>query len=590
MKKIKVILITLFAILFSISIDTTFSKTSYDISDYQMKIVFSKDGVGHVEEKITLANTKHPTFLRHIETRNTLTIDDENLQTKYHIDNVITNDLPYQSTKNDDFTDIVIDLNEDQKDIVLNYDIHTTDLSKDKQSYLYLNLLSSLQEDSIQNFSFHIEFPKPISSEMEIKIFDANHQELPVLFAITTSTTTIEGKSNGAISSDQNIYISGLLPDGYFIYTKPFNFQTFATVFICLLVIVVYSLIFYHAKTKERHSKNKIPLEVGKDIPILLHGYVMDHSIWEQDIVPQLVTWANDGYIEICNCNNIIKIVLLKELPDTAYEYEKYLFDSLFKNKTELLLSDLYSYQTKIELQHTKSLISKDLMQILPQNIYFVTSWWIQLLNAIIVGLPVAIFGLAVFYTEDNNLAYALLNALLLEGVIFLTCLPWIFVIRHQRYHEQIKVDMHRVLATLLTVIIISMLGRFLMNHGAYFIQLVVVCIASICCAFSLLFLHRRTNYGKEQLYSLAELKYFIKFAKKPQLQAALKLDPEYFIHTLPNVYIFGTVEDYFKKFKAIDTHQPTWFDTDQKDNWMTSLHDTLYKIYDAFTNLKYKK
>lgn len=70
----------------------------------------------------------------------------------------------------------------------------------------------------------------------------------------------------------------------------------------------------------------------------------------------------------------------------------------------------------------------------------------------------------------------------------------------------------------------------------------------------------KRTPFGNEMLGKLKGFKRFLETAEKPQLEALVNENPEYFYNILPYTYALGVSETWMSQFETIAMQAPNWY------------------------------
>lgn len=70
----------------------------------------------------------------------------------------------------------------------------------------------------------------------------------------------------------------------------------------------------------------------------------------------------------------------------------------------------------------------------------------------------------------------------------------------------------------------------------------------------------KRTPYGNEILGKLRGFKRFLETAEKPQLEALVNENPEYFYNILPYTYALGVSEVWMNQFETKAMQAPDWY------------------------------
>ena len=98
---------------------------------------------------------------------------------------------------------------------------------------------------------------------------------------------------------------------------------------------------------------------------------------------------------------------------------------------------------------------------------------------------------------------------------------------------------------------------------------LITYIIGVISIAVLILFakiMPKRTSYGNEILGKLRGFKRFLETAEKPQLEALVNENPEYFYNILPYTYALGVSKVWMSQFETIALQAPSWYDA--RDNF----------------------
>ena len=70
----------------------------------------------------------------------------------------------------------------------------------------------------------------------------------------------------------------------------------------------------------------------------------------------------------------------------------------------------------------------------------------------------------------------------------------------------------------------------------------------------------KRTPFGNEMLGKLKGFRRFLETAEKPQLEALVNENPEYFYNILPYTYALGVSEIWMSQFETIAMQAPDWY------------------------------
>ena len=87
--------------------------------------------------------------------------------------------------------------------------------------------------------------------------------------------------------------------------------------------------------------------------------------------------------------------------------------------------------------------------------------------------------------------------------------------------------------------------------------------VGIICITVLMLFIKimpKRTPFGNEMLGKLKGFRRFLETAEKPQLEALVNENPEYFYNILPYTYALGVSDVWVKQFETIAIQAPDWY------------------------------
>lgn len=93
-----------------------------------------------------------------------------------------------------------------------------------------------------------------------------------------------------------------------------------------------------------------------------------------------------------------------------------------------------------------------------------------------------------------------------------------------------------------------------------YFIG--IACIAALIIFMNIM--PKRTPFGNEMLGKLRGFKRFLETAEKPQLEALVNENPEYFYNILPYTYALGVSDVWMSQFETIAMQAPDWYDSNR--------------------------
>lgn len=106
----------------------------------------------------------------------------------------------------------------------------------------------------------------------------------------------------------------------------------------------------------------------------------------------------------------------------------------------------------------------------------------------------------------------------------------------------------------------VSLVLPTLLPNPAYLTTYVIGIISIILLAISVKIMPKRTPYGNEIYGKLKGFKRFLETAEKPQLEALVRQNPEYFYNILPYTYALEVSDVWIKQFETIAMTAPEWY------------------------------
>ena len=127
-----------------------------------------------------------------------------------------------------------------------------------------------------------------------------------------------------------------------------------------------------------------------------------------------------------------------------------------------------------------------------------------------------------------------------------------------QKYYEQ---DSTKVMN--IAIIVAIVLGVLLCVIFLFVFGPVAAIVAPIVCVFIVFmsfYLQKKNSKGNAVFSELKGFKQFIKMAEINRIKELIKQDPQYFEKTMSYALTFGLLEEWAKKFDALDVQPPSWY------------------------------
>lgn len=285
----------------------------------------------------------------------------------------------------------------------------------------------------------------------------------------------------------------------------------------------------------------------------LMVGKLIDNTVNAEDVTSLIFYWADKGYIKI-NLDNKDNptLIRIKNLPQTAANYEQIVYAGLFRGGDLVKTNDLkyVFYRTFEKAKSTVNGTTKGLHQSVSIGIAIL----FVLLSGLIIGLAPIILGMT---TISASLAYpygfiALIPALILYG--------FSENVKYNKYKNKGKKN--ALYFSLLALGILLCSGIFTLIIPSSLLPTIpklLLCILCFGIAAASAVLISRTNEYNEKLNHIVGFRNFIMYAEKERLEALLESDPQYYYHVLPYAQVLNVSDIWEEKFKGITVAPPTW-------------------------------
>jgi uncharacterized membrane protein len=272
------------------------------------------------------------------------------------------------------------------------------------------------------------------------------------------------------------------------------------------------------------------------------------------DVTSLIFYWANKGYIKIDleNEKNPIFIRIVQQLPDDAPQYQKIMYNDLFKKGDEVKTSQLEN-----KFYTTVDKVTKN-VNATTKKLYDGKSIGISLIFALIGGL---FAGLAPII-----FAMVRIHPTLFLGSCLAVIIPVIviYVLTQSLMYNKLKISGGKFKMCLGGIIALSLV--FTLFYAVLVpaevlgvASKIIVCIAAYAMAIISVTLINRTPDYSEKLNQIIGFKEFILYAEKDRLEAMLEDDPQLYYHVLPYAQVLGVTEKWATKFASLTVAPPNW-------------------------------
>lgn len=579
----------------------------YTVEGYHIDMIVNEDNTFDITEVITVdySQPKHGIY-RKIPLENTVTRSNGVRTNNKAKVNKIKVSKKYKTSNQDGYK--VIKIGDDNSTLTgthtytiqYKYSIGKDPL-KDVDE-LYYNLIGDQWDTTIENMSFSITMPKsfaPSTLGFSTGRYGSTNSD-NVTYNI--SGNTITGKVNEKLGIGSGVTLRLTLPEGYF---SKANLSE--TTYFIEIVVVCGVCILIADRLWKKYGKDDTVVETVEFYPpegcnSAELAFLYKGEVGNNEIISLLIYLANKGYIEICedkeSSQKDFKITKQKEY-DGEDQNEKSFLDGLFEGSKTISIEKLMKKENLTWSQAEEIVEQKDDGKV-SVNMSELHNKFYSTLNVIkermneeenkrkifdasasgkvkwILLMIMAIFALI---TVKPVLEYGASDTL-----IFATLFPFIgFIVLISSLINVIK--MPKIYAIMWSSLFggmpfLLMVLPTLIQNTSYFILFVIGIISIVILTLFAKIMPKRTPYGTEMLGKIRGFKRFLEIAEKPQLEALVNENPEYFYDILPYTYALGVSNIWIKQFKTIAVQAPNWYngyETFTIDHFSHFMDDTMF-------------
>lgn len=455
------------------------------------------------------------------------------------------------------------------------YVIHYTYTYRDDRvpayDYLFHTILGTDFNEQIDNFTFDINFEKPLPDDIasRLKIYSGNFgNETNVIEGLlfNATPTKISGWAT-QVAPNHGVTLYALLPEGYYEDVLTVNYL-WHYLFLAITILLILGIIVCHIVVRRGHITKSIEFYPPEGISSAEVGTIIDDSADLVDL-SSLIPWlAGEGYLTIreekksgllSKLTGKTELVLTKRksLPKSAPGYQKKMMNMLFRKDDEVRMSDI-GEQPQAIMDISKSLQDcfkgeRKLtnIKILPVCLYVL----LALFGSLTLGTN------SVEKTFDSvplALAFVAYGATFTAGFVSRLAMS---------YRDLISKTWVRLLVTigkaLCMMVVCVPYAIFSVDYGAPMgpISIGLLFVVSFVLGELAGRFNVDTPYRIEMMGRLLGFKEFIETAEKSRLEHLQHDDPNYYYTILPYAMVFGLSDKWAKLFKDINVEKPDWYD-----------------------------
>ncbi len=438
----------------------------------------------------------------------------------------------------------------------ISYDHVLGDDKINTQDFVYYNLIGTSWDCNIANYTFSVTLPKAFDTGKIWFFTGAYGSVANDAVQYSVSDNTISGSLNKTFAPGEAFTLQMDLPEGYFQVPPPFPWQM---VFIILaLVLAAIAVVLFLLFGRDRPLVTPVEFYAPRGITSAEAGYIIDSSADNKDIVSLVIYWASKGYLSIEQvAKDDFKLAKLKDLPEEAHNYEKYMFKQLFNAGDVVTVSQLKdNFYTTIET--TKQLVA-DNYAIKENRLYSSRSKALagltRFFSFLLLWLPLFITLYELFY----SLGAAIIISVIAAVFVMLPLLWMGSTMVRWRGESRAKRSTKLIFSIILSAIVLSLYIVYMAYQGMIVAGLAIA-VATILLSVISVFMRQRTPRGSELIGKMIGFKNFLERAEKSRIEQLVEENPSYFYDVMPFAYVLGVTDKWAKKFEGIAMGPPQWY------------------------------
>ena len=476
---------------------------------------------------------------------------------------------------------------------------YTYNIGKDplkNSDELYFNLIGDEWDASISNVNFKITMPKSFDESLlgfsSGSVGSTNSSN--VLYSVDENT--IKGYLLNTLNAGEALTIRLTLQEGYFVGASS-NLDTYSIIVIGFSILcVIFAILLWIKYGRDKEVIETVEFYPPEGYNSAEVGFLYEGLADNKSVISLLVYLADKGYLKIEETEEQIlfskyknfKIIKLKEY-DGNNKCERLFFNGLFNSSkaTNLDLSKAREIMREAKAQGEKISFQDALEMSIENNVENDTVTVSDLYNRFYVTLEKIKKELNAKENKSKIFESAAgrkskwLILMIVAIFVLITLKPmieysdivnFIFALMFPGIGVSIMVGaligaikMPKVFAVIWGLMFggmpwISMVLPALRQNELYLIMYIIGIICIVALIVFIKIIPKRTPYGNEMLGKVRGFKRFLETAEKPQLEALVTKDPEYFYNILPYTYALGVSDVWMNQFEGLAMQAPSWY------------------------------
>lgn len=391
-------------------------------------------------------------------------------------------------------------------------------------------------------------------------------------YTIQETDTTWSLKSNGTVQAGEHVVLTMDFPKDTFY--RPISLGYYILLAVGA-VLVGLAAILRGVFSGRRDLVTPITFYPPRGLNSAEVGYIYDDTCSDSDITSLLFLWASKGYMMIHEDSK--GDYSFERLQDITWgeveEYEHQLFNATFSHGSGDIVekSDLkHSYYKDVNVARKaiKAKYSKE--QALYSNSANIVKYSILVICSILL---VALIAMNINTGGED----AIISAIFLIPVVLLLTLFPVF----KRSNIIAKIVIGSMILIFGGVSVIISLA--FMNENTY-ITIAIMAVLLVAMLLAMRF-KKYSEYGASLVGEILGFRDFLIAAEKPQLEALLEDDPQYYYAILPYAQCLGVTKIWRDKFIDITMEPPIYYYGDGSYTTFIRMHDGVNRQYNTVTH-----
>ncbi len=449
---------------------------------------------------------------------------------------------------------------------IISYDYTIGSDRNNEYDELYYNLVGPGWQAPIKDFTFEVNFPKPIDPSM-VYLFGGEYgsKDQRGTFTVSQDRKSITGEAKNLMPGEA-LTLMVQMEEGYFSEVKPFvDFTIPFTILVLFLALgaAVHATFMFRRYGKEELFVPVVRFEPPEGLTPMEVGYLADGVVDNKDLTSMIFYWADLGYLKIEEKDKKeFVFTKIKDL-ETDRTHELHLFDALFDCGLDgsVSLKQLEKADFNKDMERTKTEVTEYFKN--SRGLKDKTAERKRVIPMLYGAASAALLAIAPTFSYIGGTTVVLLGcgfiSLVLSAIVFSRLnATWEI---SSKFKKVIKVFALILLLVLLMAVAL-VIQHYVFENSivlSFITSLAVVAIPAYQGALTI-FTGKRSAYAQKTLEEIIGYREFIDKVEIEKLKMMIDSDPAFFYHVLSYAIVLGLEDVWAKKFAKIAVPQPDWY------------------------------